>query len=405
MRATAYHRSAGLNLRTTDHERVVAPVVRDGRASRHWTINGDFLALKPNGVARHARETVRALDALVRQRHPLTEGLSLEIVAPRPPDPDFGLDAIPIRVVQEYARPRLPQFWVQCQLPFQVRGGLLSFCNLAPVSVARQIVCIHDLHTFIVPDSYGLGFRWAHSVVLPILGRRARRIATVSLHSRDTIAAYGIAPADKISVVYNGCDHAERWAEAEPASATQQGRPFVLCLGQPQSYKNLDLALTLAGTLEELGLDLAVAGNVGEDYVAGVLGHVPANVRLLGRVSDAELARAFREAFCFLFPSGIEGFGLPAVEAMLHGCPVIASQAAAIPEICGNGALYADADDPDQWRRALARLVRYPALRASLAENGRKRAAIYTWQGVAKRYLNLMATVDAEAAQTEMKPN
>src|SRR5690606_15515557 len=127
-----------------------------------------------------------------------------EIVAPRPPDPDFGLDAIPIRVVQEYARPRLPQFWVQCQLPFQVRGGLLRFCNLAPVSVARQIVCIHDLHTFIVPDSYGLGFRWAHRVVLPILGWRARRIATVSLHSRDTIAAYGIAPADKISVVYNG---------------------------------------------------------------------------------------------------------------------------------------------------------------------------------------------------------
>jgi len=383
-----------------NQEAVRSAIGERGDLHRRWTINGDFLRLKPNGVARHARETLLALDRLLQEQHPLTQGLSLTVVSPCKPDRDFRLSAISHKVVPEYSRPRLPQFWAQCQLPFHVEGGLLSFCNLAPVVIARQIVCIHDLHTYIMPESYGRGFRWTHRLVLPILGRRARQIATVSRYSRESIIDYRVAQPENLSVVYNGCDHVLRW-QPEASSLRLSGQPFVLCLGQPQPYKNLQLVLSLLPELKELGLDLAIAGDLGEDYVREHLGEVPGNLRLLGRASDDDLARAYSKAFCFLFPSRIEGFGLPALEAMMHGCPVIASRAAAIPEICENAVVYGGVDSPGEWIAALRMLIQQPKTRARLSEDARKQAARYTWAGVAKRYLHLMAMVDASGSVPE----
>src|SRR5690606_33139011 len=131
------------------------------RRRHSWLINGDFFTLKPTGVARYAFEVTRALDTLIAEGHPLTREIELTVLAPRPVPPGI-LTCIPIRVVPEFRKPRLPQFWVQAQLPRVVQGGLLSFCNLAPVLVSRHIVCIHDLHTWIMPESYGLLFRLAH---------------------------------------------------------------------------------------------------------------------------------------------------------------------------------------------------------------------------------------------------
>ena len=186
-------------LRTTVRSRGRAPkagsktpltlsgTLRDG--VRRWNINGDFTTLKPTGVARYARETTLALDALLAERHPLAEGLALELLVPRPIRDPLPLKAVPVRLVPEYSRPRLPQFWVQAQLPRHVEGGLLSFCNLAPVALKRQIACIHDLHTMTMPESYGRLFRWAHRLILPALGRRAAGITTVSEFSRSEIVA------------------------------------------------------------------------------------------------------------------------------------------------------------------------------------------------------------------------
>jgi glycosyltransferase involved in cell wall biosynthesis len=293
----------------------------------------------------------------------------------------------------EFSQPRLPQFWVQVQLPRHVTGGLLSFCNLAPVWTRRHIVCIHDLHTRVMPESYSPGFRWAHRVILPLVGRRASWITTVSQFSRDHLAAFGIAPAEKIAITYNGSDHALRW-DADKASLTLGERPYVVALGQRQRYKNTELIWRIAGPLDQLGLDIYLAG----DLDAGSLGafgpSVPFNVRLLGRVSDNDLARLFKHALAFLFPSRIEGFGLPAVEAMARGCPVIASTSPCLPEICGESAIYAGPDDADAWVSAVQRLHSDPTLRTTMAERGHAHAQRYRWQDIAEIYLRLMASVD-----------
>src|SRR5262249_46769804 len=151
-------------------------------------------------------------------------------VVPREPHA-LQLRSIPTRVVPEFARPRLPQFWVQVQLPKYVSGGLLSFCNLAPIRLRRHIACIHDLLPWSAPASYSLPFRVAHRLVLPMLGHRAQLITTVSQLSREHLIRCGIASPGKIVVTYNGADHASRWAP-ERSSLRLGARPFVLCLGR-----------------------------------------------------------------------------------------------------------------------------------------------------------------------------
>jgi glycosyltransferase involved in cell wall biosynthesis len=369
---------------------------------RNWAINGDFVTLQPTGVARYASEVTAQLDALIAERHPLTRGLALELIVPR--DVGTPFSHIPARVVREFSHPRLPQFWVQMQLPSHVKGGLLSFCNLAPVAVGRHIVCIHDLHTRLMPESYGLLFRLAHRVVLPLLGRRAARITTVSGLSREHLVHYGIAPRSKIVVTHNGSDHTRHWKPDRSQLAPQSSRPFVLCLGRPQKYKNVELLLRLAPMLDQMGVDLWMAGDIDISTLRKDHAHVPNNVVLLGRISDDDFAHALGHALAFLFPSRIEGFGLPAIEAMAIGCPVVASTSPCLPEICGDGALFADPDDPDAWVRIIEKLKVDGSLRQHMIKKGRARAATYSWRMIAEHYLKLMAEVDGAglAAHPEM---
>ncbi|MBZ9892218.1 glycosyltransferase family 4 protein [Mesorhizobium sp. BR1-1-3] len=375
-----------------------AAVCADREAPRRrWTINGDFTTLRPTGVARYAREVTLALDALISEGHPLGRDLEIDLVVPRPLSEPLRLDAIPVRVVPEFSRPRLPQFWVQAQLPWHVPGGLLSFCNLAPVALRRQIACIHDMHTRLMPSSYARGFRWAHRLILPALGRQAARITTVSQLSRSHLIKFGIAPEENIVVTYNGSDHANRWDAARSTLAVDRSRPYVLCLGRrDQEYKNMGLLAKLAPHLDAMGLDLWMPGDVDEATLLRYIPQMPGNIVLPGRIGDDDFKKALEGALCFLFPSRIEGFGLPAVEAMASGCPVVASTSPCLPEICGDSALYADPDDVQSWAEAIRLLMLAPDLRQRLVTKGNARASSYSWRWIAWKYLELMIQVDAD---------
>jgi glycosyltransferase involved in cell wall biosynthesis len=364
------------------------------RRKRAWTINGDFTALGLGGVGRYGREVTLALDRLVAEGHPLARDLELTLVVPSAPRHPLDLKAIRLEVLAEFCRPRLPQLWVQLQLPRVVKGGLLSFCNLAPIVVRRQIVCIHDLHTRLVPESYSPGFRLVHRMVLPILGRRCRTVTTVSEFTRRHLADHRVAPLHKTVVTYNGHEHALRWSRAR-AKDHGAPRPFVICLGRAQAYKNTAMAWRIAGELDTLGIDIHVGGDFDSRPLAQQFGSPP-NLKLLGQLSDEDLGAELSAATCLLFPSRIEGFGIPAVEAMALGCPVVTSSAACLPEVCGDAALYADPDRPDEWVSAVARLHADPTLRESLRARGLERVKRYSWARIAEQYLELMARMPEE---------
>ena len=365
------------------------------RARRRWAINGDFLLLRPTGVARYAREVTKALDALHAEGHPLVDDLDLQLIAPRAGG--IVLDAIEMIVLPEFRHPRVPQLWVQAQLPRHVRGGLVSFCNLAPLALRKQIACIHDLQTRTAPESYGRLFRLMHHVMLPLLCRRAARITTVSEFSKGQLIQFGVAPAGTVRIACNGSDHVNGWNAAR-STLSDVGRPFALCLGRNQPHKNVGLMVRLAPLLDSFGLDLWIAGAVDREVLERDGQILGPNVRLLGRISDDDFKKALSEAVCFLFPSRSEGFGLPAVEAMAAGCPVVSSTAACLREVCGNAALYGDPDDVEGWASEVLRLKTTPSLRDSLVSAGREQAARFTWRQTAMRYLELMREVDDEEA-------
>lgn len=368
------------------------------RRRTDWTINGDFTALGLGGVGRYGREVTLELDRLVSEGHPLARDLMLTLVVPAEPRHPLPLKSIRMRVLPEFRHPRLPQVWVQLQLPRVVRGGLVSFCNLAPVAVSRQIVCIHDLHTRVAPESYPIGFRLAHRVVLPILGRRCRVITTVSEFSRRQLADLGVASLDKTVVTYNGHEHALRWAERRGGARAPSTRPYVLCLGRSQKYKNVAVAWKIAGELDALGVDLRIGGDFDPSPFVESFGQPP-NVKVLGPLSDEDLAWELSEALCFMFPSKIEGFGIPAVEAMALGCPLVTSSSACLPEICGDAALYAHPERPDEWVRAVASLLASPALRDDLKARGLSHVKRYSWARIAETYLELMAGFQERAPE------
>jgi glycosyltransferase involved in cell wall biosynthesis len=255
-----------------------------------------------------------------------------------------------------------------------------------------------------MPSSYGLGFRCAHRLILPLLGRRAARITTVSQLSRSHLVEFGIAPQENIVVTYNGSDHAKRWDANRSSLAVDRGRPYVMCLGRrDHEYKNMKLLANLAPLLDEMGVDLWMPGDIDETTIARCRPGMSSNIILLGRIDDDSFKKALEGAICFLFPSRIEGFGLPAVEAMASGCPVVASTSPCLPEICGDAALYADPDSVASWLDAIRLLMTTPNLAARMVTKGRARASSYSWRRIAWKYLELMMQVDADFAHSTMR--
>lgn len=307
-----------------------------------WTINGRFLTQPATGVQRFARQIVTAMDSQV------TEASKFNLLVPSGAKAIAGLSNIGTNI----AAPGRGHLWEQTSLPYQMDGRLLSLCNTGPLAAGQQIVCIHDANVWDFSASYSLLFRTFYKALIPALARRALKVLTVSRASADTLIAHGIVKASKIEIVSNGHEHVFGWdASRSVFSGPDRSplRPFVFALGSRAPHKNLDLLLKIAPQLDDMGLDLYVSGASLGIFSSETLRDVPKNVKMLGFVSDDDLAALYKQAVCLAFPSFVEGFGIPLVEAMAFGCPIISSDTSCMPEICGEYAQYASPFIPEAW--------------------------------------------------------
>ncbi len=359
--------------------------------ARHWAINGRFLAQPVTGVQRYAREVVRALDARIVAGDPLARNLSVELLLPPDRKDELALGAIRTRVIGSLGG----HGWEQAVLPARVRGGLVSLCNTGPLATGRQILCIHDLNTRACPQSYALPFRMLYRTLVPALAARVRHVTTVSNHSAVELVRYGLCGAQKITIAPDGHEHALRWASRHSIRTQLAAGPgTVVLLGSRAPHKNIDLILGMGERLAQAGLRVAVVGLSDGRVFGKAREREAANIGWLGRIGDDELAALLEDCLCLAFPSLVEGFGLPMLEAMVRGCPVVASDRASLPEIGGDAVLYAPPDRADIWFERFVQLAEDAALRHAMIARGRGQAEKFSWDDTARRYLELMAGMD-----------
>lgn len=368
-------------------------------------VNARFLTRPLSGVDRVAIEMVRALQDLARER---TEsgGLHLEFAFPTGSRRHLGADEDGPRCIDttQATLGHLPgQLWEQIELPWcQPRAWLYSPCNTGPVLRRRQILTIHDAQIWLNPDAYSPWFRRWYRALLPRLARRAQIVTTVSTYSKVQLERFGVVPAGKVQVIHNGADHLDA---IQPDTQTLERRVlqpqgYFLAVGSLSPHKNIALLAQAAAACPPGTPPLAIVGGGDPRIFASTGIESGPRVRLLGRVTDAELKALYQNALAFAFPSLTEGFGLPAVEAMRCGCPVIASTGGAIPEVCGDAPWYADPLDAVAWTDALTRLAREPSTRQRLASAGLTQSARYQWPRAAR---DLVDRLDCSAPTFERR--
>lgn len=333
------------------------------------------------GVQRYALETVRALDALLHERPDGHQHLEFVLAVPDAAEP---LDLQAIRI--EHVSGRAGHVWEQVPLLRFARGAyLVNFNYSGPVLKRRQLITIHDATVRAMPEAFSRSYRWVHNVMVAILGRTAEAVMTVSDFSRREIARhFGLERSD-IIVGREGGEHAAQPAD-DAAVLRKHGlgaRQYILGVGSVKPNKNYALLGRAMRLLSGYPWPVAIAGakDIGIFRDASAL---PDGFRFLGFVPDAELGALYRHAAWFVFPSLYEGFGLPAVEAMANSCPVLAARAASIPEVCGDAALYFDADDPASLADVLQTAATRPELRDPLIAAGHARLRHYTWRANAQ---------------------
>ena len=293
--------------------------------------------------------------------------------------------------------------WEQTALPWRLRGGADVFHSphhslpLAPTG-CPLVVTVHDVTFRLLPARYTRARRLYMNLITAISARRATQVIVPSASVRDDFCRLFRVPASRVAVVPEAAAPTMRPIEDARLLAEARGRlrlpdRFILSVGTLEPGKNRATLLRAFALLRARGLphQLVITGQAGWGAesplaLAERLG-VAGAVRLTGYVDDGVLPLLYNLAEAFVFPSWREGFGLPPLEALACGAPVVASDRPALPEVLGDAALYVPPNAPAALADALERLLTDDALHADLRVRGLARAAGYSWERAARETL------------------
>ncbi|MEZ4767040.1 MAG: glycosyltransferase family 1 protein [Caldilineales bacterium] len=351
------------------------------------------------GIGRHTRELVHALA-------PLASDAATTLVvygrsnAPLPQPPaGMALRVVPVPnrwLTIGWHRLNLP-------LPVEVFAGSHDLYHasdfvLPPVRNARTLLTVHDLSFLRTPQCADAGLRAYLAKVVPSSVARADQILADSQATKRDLVDLLHTPAEKVTVVYPGVetrfhpvDDTARLHEMRVSYGIGDG-PFVLGVGTLEPRKNwpaLIRAWTILRQSTALPHRLVIAGGKGwlTDEIFAAIDASPAKKEILlaGFVADADLPALYSAADVFAFPSLYEGFGIPVLEALACGTPVVCANNSSLPEAAGEAAVLVDAGDDVALAAALQRLIEDDALRASLRQRGLQHAAQFSWRRSAER--------------------
>ena len=260
----------------------------------------------------------------------------------------------------------------------------------------RVVTTIHDLTTlrFDNPDKNAFVFRLKQRIYKYVVKRVARKsihLITPSQFVKDDLVKFSGVSPDKITVTHEAAD-----AISEPALAMPEleGKSFIMYVGRPTPHKNLERLIEAFVLLkgQHPDLVLVLAGKKDSNYArveTMVADRGITNVVFTDFVSEGQLRWLYEQTLAYVFPSLSEGFGLPGLEAMMHGAPVVSSNATCLPEIYGDAAHYFDPLDVQSMSDAINEVLTNQELRQTFINNGKTKASEYSWQRMAEQTLEV----------------
>lgn len=347
------------------------------------TVNGRFLCQKVSGVQRYAREIISALDQHLEESGSPLSSATWQIVAPPGTQCDLNLKKI---VFREWGRGN-GHVWEQLHLR-RAPGLLLNLGNSGPVFRTKSMVVIHDVGVFRTPENYGTLYANLHKCLGKMLALSSN-VGTVSDFSRHEITEVLRVPKERVFVAPNGADHLNE-SFADPAILGRLGIEtdrFFLFVGSPTRNKNLKLAIDALAIMNDPSVKMVVVGSLSNSVFKDSTDLNKSGVVLPGYLEDTEICSLYQHATALVFPSLYEGFGIPPLEAMKLGCPVLVSDIPTGREVCGDVAEYFSPTDAKGLADLMAHRLAHQDERAEIVKKGRERAAQWTWSASAARIL------------------
>jgi glycosyltransferase involved in cell wall biosynthesis len=330
-------------------------------------LNARFYSHAPTGMQRYGIEMANRLDDLLKVLKP----------------------ASPLKGAKGH-------LWEQMYLPTAAGKRLLwSPNNTGPLAVAHQVCTIHDIIPIEHPEWFSSEFSGWYQWLMPKLVDRVQHIIAVSHFTKQRLVERFAIKPEKVSVVWNGVDASFRPRPLREIEHTKkeagiQSPRYVLSLGSLEPRKNLKRLLTAwERILPELpeDVELVVAGAKGASkvFAESKIDRIPGRVNFTGYIPQDHLPALYSGATALVYPSLYEGFGLPPLEAMACGCPVVTSNCTSLPEVVGDDAILVDPFDEESIAEGLFRIIVRPHLREQLSRRAFNRVEPMSWEASAAK--------------------
>jgi len=267
---------------------------------------------------------------------------------------------------------------------------LASDWTQPPAKKAKVVSVVHDLIPWLYPETQSKLIVATHKRRMAWVKKEAVAVITDSLSTKKDFLRLIGYPAEKVYVAYPGVDH-KRFSpcskkEVEKIKKKYHLSRYILAVGTQEPRKNFARVIRVFKRLGNKNLQLAIVGKYGWGKDINIS---QPNIKRLGYVPDDDLPSLYSGALCFVYPSLYEGFGLPVLEAMACGCPVITSSVSSLPEVAGKAAVLVDPTDETSLLRSLRKIIYQPALAKTLSLAGKRRASQFSWEKTAQEFLSV----------------
>lgn len=335
---------------------------------RQIYINGRFLLTRPTGIQRFAYEICRSL---------IDHGEDVVIICPSSGSIDSSYNLVGMNIVRFGIGSS--HFWEQIVLPlffiFKSNYLLLCLSGIGPVCISKKVMTIHDLSFVENPAWFSRSYYLLYSMLTRLAAKTSKHILTVSEFSKREILRYcSFLTSDDVSVIYNATS-----LSGKTAYKKDESEKYFLFVGSFDPRKNLS---TLISAVENINdVKLKVVGGHHRSFNSELINKDKAsNIEFWGSVSDEELSALYAKAEALVFPSLYEGFGIPAIEAMSFGCPVLASDIPVMHEVCSDAVVYFDPTSKKSLTDALISVLQMSKEdRQALISKGFDNCSRFSW--------------------------